>query len=110
MVSQADGVYTPNPWMRGGYGTLARHPWYNNWEDEQEHLALLSAMSLSAEAIRGIRPPVPGMLFPPRDGLVKSVPTIEDVLSIGPYSIARDDFSGRASGYQGSSYPSLNAW
>lgn len=52
------------------------------WQSRQEYLtdlALQSAIS-DPETIRNTRPVVPQQLFPDRFGLVKTVPTIMDVL------------------------------
>ncbi len=100
----ADTNYSFNPWMRTQVAPAA-----TDWEDQQRSLALLSALTLDEETIRSIRPAVAPVLFPPRDGYESTEPTIQDVLSISGDSIAGGvNFSGRTSGYQGTSYPSMN--
>lgn len=103
----ADANYSFNPWMRNYEAAPAR----TDWEMQQRSFALLSSLALDDETIRATRPAVAPILFPPRDGFERSEPTIGDVLGISGDSVAGGvNFSGRTSGYQGTSYPSTNQW
>lgn len=83
------------------------------WQSNEERLAgqALATASVPAQQIRQIRPPVPVELFPPKYGYRRAAFGIDDVVRVGElYPQARTDFSGRVSGYQGTSFPALNTW
>lgn len=63
------------------------------WQTREEYLtdqALESALALSPDEIRAIRPPHPRQLFPQTRGMVKTAVTVTDVLMTNRYS-ARND-------------------
>jgi hypothetical protein len=64
-------------------------------------------MTESADEIRAIRPPIPINLFPPRFGYRTEALGIQDIVRLDDL-FQRYDFTGKQSGYQGTSYPSLN--
>lgn len=83
------------------------------WQSNEERLvgeALGTTAGMTADDIRAIRPPIPRIgLFPPRFGLSKPPLGIRDIIDIEHYYPgARTDYSGMSSGYQGSSFPTLN--
>lgn len=80
------------------------------YEDAVTGAALQAAMSESAEQIRAIRPPLPQIqLFPPRFGYRQEALGIDDIVRLD--DIYRPfDFTGKQSGYQGTSYPSLSGY
>jgi hypothetical protein len=91
----------------GGFSTR-RSPWSSN-EERLVDEALMIA-SVPGELIRGIAPPLPQIdLWRPREGYgdaASRVPTIKDVLgSDRYYPDRRNDFSGSAGQYTGSSRP-----
>jgi hypothetical protein len=65
-------------------------PWIDRpWKDKKEVAAseTLQLMSMPADQIRAIRPPVPYVLFPDQElGFVNEPLTIEDVLDTGRWS------------------------
>jgi hypothetical protein len=83
------------------------------WSSNEERL---TAQALQAKDIPGpalqqlVRPPLPQVdPFPPRFGYEKSEPGIRDVINVDSlWRTDRVDFTGRVSGYSGTSYPSLN--
>jgi hypothetical protein len=71
----------------------------------------LQANSLPREALPAlVRPPLPQVdPVPPRFGYDKEEPGIRDVINVDAiWNPTRSDFTGRVSGYSGTSYPSLN--
>jgi hypothetical protein len=100
-----DTNYSPRPWMQNVPVQIKRpNPSY---QDTITGQALEAAMGAPADLIRGIRPPIPVELFPERFGYRDEAIGIQDVVQVDDL-YQRRDFSGRQSGYQGSSYPSLN--
>ena len=79
----------------------------SSFEDQLTGAALAAAMSESADEIRAIRPPLPINPFPPRFGYRVDALGIRDIVHLDDL-FRRYDFSGKQSGYQGTSYPSLN--
>lgn len=85
----------------------------NNYQTFIEDLALAPTQNLgndmSDEQIRAIRPSaLPQIsLNPPKFGITDDPLKITDVVSLDN-RFARIDFSGRQSGYTGTSYPSLS--
>jgi hypothetical protein len=78
-----------------------------SYEDQRTGAALASQMEMSADEIRAIRPPLPINPFPPRFGYRVDAFGIGDIVHLDDL-FRRYDFSGSQSGYQASSYPSLN--
>jgi hypothetical protein len=106
MTSQADTVYGRRPW--GSPPVQIQKP---NQTHEQylTGLALESAMSMTADQIRQIRPPVPVQLFPPRFGYRTEALGIEDIINVDQI-YQRTDFAQYKSGMEGTSTPALNVW
>lgn len=67
-------------------------------------------LTQDALASTEVRPPIKNIgMKPPRFGYRTTTPDIIDVLNVDDYIITPwNDFSGRVSGYQGTSYPSLS--
>lgn len=82
----------------------------DSYEQRVTGAALASQMGESAEEIRKIRPPL-GMiqLFRPKFGYRVGALGIDDIVHLNDL-FTEYDFSGNKSGYQGTSYPSLNQW
>jgi hypothetical protein len=78
-----------------------------SYEDMETGEALASAMSMDADQIRAIRPPLPINPFPPKFGYRDTAFGIEDIVHLNDL-FQRYDFTGKQSGYQGTSYPTLN--
>lgn len=78
-----------------------------SYEDQMTGAALAAAMTQSVDEIRAIRPPMPITLFPPRFGYRTAALGIRDIVHLDDL-FQRYDFTGKQSGYQGTSYPSLN--
>lgn len=57
-----------------------------------------------------VRPPIPNIgKIPPRFGYRNTTPDIYDIINVEEaFSSQLTDFSGKVSGYQGTSFPSLN--
>lgn len=109
MTNVADTVYGPRPW-----GPPPSTPDSQRIPQTHEQfltsLALQSAMSMTADQIRAIRPPVPNQpLFPPRYGYPTEELGIEDVINVDQ-RYRRTDFAQDTSGMQGTSTPALNVW
>lgn len=107
MVDQASGVYTPNPWMQDIPTRIAKRPQFQSYEDQVTAQALAAAMTESPDEIRSIRPPLPINPFPPKFGYRQEALGIADIVRVDDL-FQRYDFSGKQSGYQGTSYPTLN--
>lgn len=101
----ADSNYSVNPWM-DNLPVQVKRP-NASYEDAATAAALASAMSEPAEAIRSIRPPLAIDPFPPRYGYREEALGIADIVRLDDI-FERRDFSGRKSGYSGTSYPSMN--
>lgn len=101
----ADGNYSPRPWMQNVPVQVSRPN--ASFEDSMTAEALSASMGESAESIRQRRPPMPITLFPPKFGYRDEALGIADIVRLDTI-YQRLDFSGRQSGYSGSSYPSLN--
>ena len=108
-VSQADAVYSFNPWMRD-MPIQVGQPAYFDEQDRLRYQALLADMALPAEAIRQIRPTVGNQPFPPRFGYEKRQPTIDDIVNLEFPTVARDMPTRQDSGMQGSLRPALGHW
>lgn len=106
MASTADTVYGRRPW--GSPPVQIQKP---NQTHEQylTGLALESVMSMTADQIRLIRPPVPVEMFPPRLGYRTTALGIEDVVDVDRI-YQRRDFAQNKSGMEGTSTPALNVW
>lgn len=89
-MEQADTNYSPRPWAQQVTGE-----------------ALATVMAENADEIRAIRPPIPIILFPPKFGYRDEALGIDDIVRLNSI-YPRYDFSGRQSGYQGTSFPCLN--
>lgn len=101
----ADGNYSIAPWMQnvpvqmpGSTGT---------YEDTVTAQALSAAMGEPAESIRNRRPLLNVDPFPPRYGYRTDALGISDVATLDRL-YQRTDFTGRQSGYQGTSFPALS--
>lgn len=90
MPQSADSNYSPRPWAQQVTGE-----------------ALAAVLAESADEIRAIRPPLPITLFPPKFGYRTEALGIDDIVRLSSI-YPRYDFTGKQSGYQGTSYPSLN--
>ena len=101
----ADSNYSINPWM-DDVPVQVKRP-NASYEDAATAAALDAAMREPAEAIRAIRPPLAIELFPPRFGYRDTALGIEDIVRLDDL-YERRDFSGRKSGYEATSYPSMN--
>jgi hypothetical protein len=98
-MDQANTVYSAKPWASNEERLLSQ--------------ALSVADTPGAILQETVRPPLPRVqLFPPRFGYRTEQPTIQDVLMNldATFPGARVDYSGSQSGYQGTSYPSMNVW
>lgn len=106
MTDNADTVYGRRPW--GSPPVQIQQP---NQTHEQylTGLALESVMSMTADQIRLIRPPVPGQLFPPRFGYRTEALGIEDIVNVDRI-FQRTDFAQNKSGMEGTSTPALHVW
>jgi hypothetical protein len=78
-----------------------------SYEDQVTGAALAASMTETPEEIRAIRPPIPINPFPPRFGYRVDALGIDDIVRLDDL-YERQDFSGKKSGYSGTSYPSLN--
>lgn len=78
-----------------------------SYEDQITGAALTAAMTQDVDEIRAIRPPLPINPFPPRFGYRDEAFGIADIVHVNDL-FQRYDFTGKQSGYQGTSYPSLN--
>jgi hypothetical protein len=106
MTKNADTVYGRRAW--GSPPVQIQQP---NQTHEQylTGLALESVMSMTADQIRTIRPPVPAQLFPPRFGYRTEALGIEDIIQVDRI-FQRTDFAQNKSGMEGTSTPALNVW
>lgn len=104
MPQQADANYSNRPWSQTNIQRA--NPTY---EDAMQARTLATALEMTADQIRQIRPPMPIELFPPRFGYRDEALGIADVVSLDDI-YERRDFSQRQSGYSGTSYPSLNVF
>ena len=100
----ADGVYGYRPWMQN---VPAANPQPNDYEAAVTKAALAPTMGMDEEAIRQIRPLLNINPFPNRFGYRTEALGIRDIARVDSL-YERIDYTGRQSGYQGSSYPSLN--
>lgn len=101
----ADGNYSISPWMQNVPVQAGRPD--TSYEDAVTGEALSAAMGEPAESIRNRRPLLNIELFPPRFGYRSDALGISDVARVDAL-YQRVDFTGRQSGYQGTSYPVLN--
>lgn len=71
---------------------------------------LTERLTQAAMASANIRPPIPNIgRTPPRFGYRSITPDIYDILSVNEvFSRQMTDFSGKVSGYQGTSFPTIN--
>jgi hypothetical protein len=106
-TSAADGVYGRRPWGPPPTGQI--HAPNETHEQYLTGEALAEVLGMSNEEIRAIRPPVPIELFPPRFGYRVDALGINDIANLDRI-YERRDFSGRVSGYSGTSTPALNTW
>lgn len=67
-------------------------------------------LTQAAMASANVRPPIPNIgKRPPRFGYRNTTPDIYDILNVQDEFISRAaDWSGKVSGYQGTSFPHLN--
>ncbi len=100
--------YGQRPWNKN---TPTGDPYYGSSQNEQDltAAALAPVMGMSDAQIRKIRPVIPITLFPKRFGYNTDQITIYDI-GLVDQMFRRVDFSGRSSGYSGSSYPSYNTF
>lgn len=106
MPNTPDSVYGRRPW--GSPPVQIQRP---NQTHEQyiTGLALESAMGMTADQIRLIRPPMQIDPFPPRYGYRTTALGIEDVVDADRI-YERRDFAQNKSGMEGTSTPALNVW
>lgn len=78
--------------------------------DSIEEQYVTAKLVQAAQASAMVRPPIPNIgKTPPRFGYRSTPPTIMDVINVNDvYNPQWADWSGRVSGYQGTSFPSLN--
>lgn len=79
----------------------------NNYEEFITQAALDADYTMDSDQIRQIQGPLNLDLFPPRFGYRNEALGIGDIANLNDL-YRRVDFSQRQSGYQGTSYPSLN--
>jgi len=101
----ADSNYSISPWMQNVPVQAGRPD--TSYEDAVTGEALSAAMGESAESIRNRRPLLNIEPFPPRFGYRTDALGIADIAQVDRL-YERVDFTGRQSGYQGTSYPALN--
>lgn len=67
-------------------------------------------LTQAALASAEVRPPIPNIgLIPPRFGYRSTTPDIYDILNVDEeFSSPMTDWSGKVSGYQGTSFPTIN--
>lgn len=104
-MANADGVYGYRPWMQNVPQPTNRTG--SPYEQDVTDAALATVSAMDSDEIRNIRPLLPIQPFPPRFGYREEVLGIKDIASLDQI-YRRIDFTGRQSGYSGSSYPSLN--
>lgn len=77
--------------------------------DTVEEQYVTAKLTQAAMASTDVRPPIKNIgAKPPRFGYRTTTPDIIDILNVDDYSITPwNDYSGRTSGYQGTSYPAL---
>lgn len=100
--------YTFNPFMKNR--PLQVGGPNQSWEEQLTTQALMEALAGTPDQIRAIRPPLPINPFPSRFGYRQEALGIMDVVDINDIYPERRNFSGKQSGYEGTSYPSLNVW
>jgi len=105
----ADTNYSDRPWMRNTPDAVQLKRPNASYEDAMTAQALSASMGEPVEAIRAIRPPLQITPFPPRFGYRTDALGIADIVTLDDLYVRRD-FSGRQSGYSGSSMPSLNQY
>lgn len=105
-MDAADTNYAINPWMQNVPVTDLPTSTY---EQQITSAALAPTMGESADSIRQRRPPLPIQAFPKRFGYREEVLGIADVANVDSI-YERVDFSGKKSGYEGTSTPSLPAF
>lgn len=98
----ADSNYGISPWMQAPPERVGLP---NRTYEMTATGEALSAPFEPSEEIRLRRPPLPIPLFPPRFGYDNSTLGIADVARLDD-RFERRDFSGRKSGYEGTSTPS----
>lgn len=101
-MENASGNYDISPWMQAPPVRVSAPR--ATYEATVTGEALSAAMGEPAESVRLRRPPLPLDLFPPRFGYSTDELRIEDVVRLDDI-YERRDFSGRKSGYEGTSTP-----
>lgn len=101
----ADANYSINPWMQN----VPEKPvgGRNSYEDMVMQAALNPVMGETADSIRQRTPGLNIQAFPDRFGYRQEALGIADMAQVDNL-YERVDFTGRNSGYSGTSYPSLN--
>ncbi|WP_019629622.1 hypothetical protein [Actinomadura atramentaria] len=94
----------PGPTPRDPDTVYAPKPWASNEERLVDDA--LATWTLPAQMLRDIRPLYPQKLFRPRFGYENRALGIDDIARVDEL-YQRVDFSGRRSGYQGTSFPAL---
>ena len=100
----ADSNYSISPWMQNVPVQVSRPS--SSYEDAVTAEALSAAMGEPAESIRNRRPLLNIDPFPSRFGYRTDALGIADVAQVDSI-YQRADFTGRQSGYQGTSFPAL---
>lgn len=106
-VSNADGNYSVNPWMKNI--PIQVHKPNETFEQWRTGEALQDNWAKTADEIRMIRGPIPNELFPPRMGYgdpVERTIGIRDIVNLDD-RWERRDFTQYQSGMGSTSYPSL---
>lgn len=104
-MASANSQYGIRPWMTNVPVAGPSRP--NNYEEFMTQAALAADYEMDDDQIREIQGPLNLELFPPRFGYRTEALGIKDIANLNDI-YRRVDFSQRQSGYQGTSYPSLN--
>lgn len=105
MPESANSQYGIRPWMLNTPPEAPSRP--NTYEAFMTQAALAADYEMDDDQIREIQGPLNLTLFPPRFGYRTEALGIKDIANLDDI-YRRVDFSQRQSGYQGTSYPSLN--
>lgn len=112
MPRDADSNYSFNPWMQDVPPIESELPGYYNQDQQLRYEALVSQLSMTADEIRTIRPPVGNQPFPPRFGYPQEQPTVMDILKMsqGQDFLLQDTPTKQDSGQPGTLTPVQSPW
>lgn len=108
-MANADGIYDRKPWNQNVPEQVGPFEPSGTYEQQMVQQALYGAQDETADSIRRHVPPIPIVAFPPRFGYRNEELGIKDV-GLLDQIYQRVDFTGKQSGYQGTSTPSLPAY